>query len=223
VKKTEARPAFNLVALVRSTGLQPSIRRCDVGRLIFSAGDAADSIMYVVKGTVKMSVVSKLGREAVVAMVRAGDFFGEACLAGQRTRASTATAMDRSVIVVIERIDMVQLLQTQAALCDRFIEHMLFRNVRLEADLLDQLVSPCEQRLARTLLLLARYGRRCRKPRKVLPMTSQSTLAGMVGSTRSRINYFMNKFERLGFIETDGGLTVNRSLLRVTQETTHAR
>lgn len=151
VKKIDANPAFNLVALLRSTGLQPSIRRCDVGQLIFSAGDAAASIMYVVKGTVKLSVVSKLGREAVVALVRDGGFFGEACLAGQRTRASAATAIAQSAIVVIERIDMLQLLHTQPALCDRFIEHLLLRNVQLEADLLDQLVSPCEQRLARTL------------------------------------------------------------------------
>lgn len=166
VKKTAARPAFNLVALLRSAGLQPSIRRCDAGRLISSAGDGAGSIMYVVKGHVKLSVVSRLGREAVVAMVRAGEFFGEACLAGQRTHASTATAMAQSVVVVIQRIDMVQLLHTQPAICDRFIEHVLLRNVRLQADLVDQLVSPCEQRLARTLLLLARYGRRSRRPRR---------------------------------------------------------
>lgn len=221
--KAEVSPAFNLLALLRSAGFEPSILRCDVRRVIFSAADAADSIMYVLKGTVKLSVVSKRGREAVVAIVGAGDFFGEACLAGQRSRANTATAMVPSVIVVIERIDMVLLLHTQPAFCDRFIERMVLRGVRLEADLVDQLVSSCEQRLARTLLLLARYGRRCRRPRKVLPPMSQSTLAGMVGSTRSRINYFMTQFERLGFIETNGGLTVNRSLLRVTQEIIHAR
>ena len=223
VKNTEASPTFNLLALLRSSGHQPSILRCEAGRLIFSTGDAADSIMYVLKGTVKLSVVSKSGREAVVAMVRAGDFFGEASLAGQPTRGSAATAMVKSTIVVIARTDIVQLLHTEPALSNRFLEHMLLRNERLEADLVDQLVSPSEQRLARTLLLLARYGRRCRRPRKVFPMISQSTLAAMVGSTRSRINYFMNKFARLGFIETAGGLTVNRSLLRVIQETTHAR
>jgi CRP/FNR family transcriptional regulator, cyclic AMP receptor protein len=220
--KAEVSPAFNLLALLRSAGFEPSILRCDVKRVIFSVGDAADSIKYVLKGTVKLSVLSKLGREAVVAMARAGDFFGEPCLAGQPTRASTATALAQSAIVVIGKIEMLQLLHSQPALCDRFIEHMLLRNAGLEADLLDQLVSPCEQRLARTLLKLAHYGRRCRRTRKVLPMMSQSTLAGMVGSTRSRINYFMNTFERLGFIKTNGGLTVNRSLLRVTQET-HAR
>ena len=210
--KIKAKPALNLVALLRSAGFEPSILCCDASEVIFSADEAANSIMYVVTGTVKLSVVSKTGREAVVALVRAGDFFGEACLAGQRTRAGTATAMSRSVIVMIDRTNMVHLLGTEPALRDRFIEHMLLRNVRAEADLVDQLVSACEQRLARTLLLLARNGNRCKRPKKVLPTMSQSTLAGMVGSTRSRINYFMNKFARLGFITTDGGLTVNRSL-----------
>ena len=179
--------------------------------------------MYVLQGTVKLAVRSKLGREAVVTIVRAGDFFGEACLADQRKRERTATAMSRSTVVMIDRTDMVRALRTEPALRDRFIEHMLRRNLRAEADLLDQLVSSCEQRLARSLLLLARYGKRCKRPKKVLPMMSQSTLAGIVGSTRSRVNYFMNRFERLGFIETAAGLTVKRSLLRVSQETTHAR
>ena len=215
--KIAAQPAFNLLALLRSAGLEPTILRCDVRQTIFSAGDAADSIVYVLKGTVKLSVVSKFGREAVVAIVRAGDFFGEACLAGQLTRATTATPMSRSAVVMIDRTDVVQLLRTEPAFSDRFIDYMLLKNVRAEADLVDQLVSSCEHRLARTLLLLAGYGKRCKRPKTVLPPMSQSTLAGMVGSTRSRINYFMNKFERLGFINTAGGLTVTRSLLRVSE------
>jgi CRP/FNR family cyclic AMP-dependent transcriptional regulator len=219
----KARPSFNLVALLSSGGIATTILRCDAGQLIYSAGDAADSIMYVLKGTVKLSVVSKKGREAVVAIVRSGDFFGEACLAGQRKRERTATAMSRSLVVMIDRTNMMQVLRAEPALRDRFIEHMLLRNLRAEADLLDQLVSSCEQRLARALLLLAGYGKRCKRPKKVLPMMSQSTLAGIVGSTRSRVNFFMNRFERLGFIETAGGLTVKRSLLRISQETTHAR
>lgn len=223
MRRPVARSGFNMVALLRSAGLPPLTTHCTAGRFIFSAGDAADSIMYVLRGTVKISVMSRAGRQAIVAIVRAGDFFGEACLAGQLSRASTATAISPSAIVVIERSVVVHLLHTQPAFCERFIERTLIRNVRLEADLLDQLVNSCEQRLARTLLLLANYGRRCRRPRKVLPPMSQSTLAGIVGSTRSRVNYFMTKFERLGFIDTNDGLTVNRSLLRVTRETTHAR
>jgi CRP/FNR family transcriptional regulator, cyclic AMP receptor protein len=219
----KARPSFNLVALLSSGGIATTILRCDAGQMIYSAGDAADSIMYVLKGTVKLSVVSKKGREAVVAIVRSGDFFGEACLAGQRKRERTATAMSRSLVAMIDRTNMMQVLRAEPALRDRFIEHMLLRNLRAEADLLDQLVSSCEQRLARALLLLAGYGKRCKRPKKVLPMMSQSTLAGIVGSTRSRVNFFMNRFERLGFIETAGGLTVKRSLLRISQETTHAR
>jgi CRP/FNR family transcriptional regulator, cyclic AMP receptor protein len=179
--------------------------------------------MYMLEGTVKLAVVSKMGREAVVAIVRAGDFFGEACLTDQRRRERTATAMCRSTIVRIARTDMVQVLRTEPALRDRFIKHMLRRNLRAEADLLDQLVSSCEQRLARALLLLARYGRRCKRPKKVLPTMSQSTLAGIVGTTRSRVNYFMNRFERLGFIERAGGLTIKHSLVRVSQQTNHAR
>jgi CRP/FNR family transcriptional regulator, cyclic AMP receptor protein len=216
-------PAFNLVALLSSAGMPAPILRCDAGQTIYSAGDEADSIMYVLRGTVKLAVVSKMGREGVVAIVRAGDFFGEACLADQRKRERTATAMSRSAVVMIERSDMVQTLRTDPALRDRFIEHMLLRNLRAEADLLDQLVSSCEQRLARALLLLAHYGKRCKRPKRVLPMMSQSTLAGIVGSTRSRVNYFMNRFERLGFIERAGGLTIKRSLLRVSQQTNHAR
>jgi CRP/FNR family transcriptional regulator, cyclic AMP receptor protein len=219
----KSRPAFNLVTLLSSAGIAAPILRCDAEQMIFSAGDAADSIMYVLKGTVKLSLVPRMGREAVVAIVRAGDFFGEACLADQRKRERTATAMSRSAVVMIDRTDMAQILRTEPALRDRFMEHMLRRNLRAEADLLDQLVSSCEQRLARALLLLARYSRRCKRPKKVLPMMSQSTLAGIVGSTRSRVNYFMNRFERLGFIERAGGLTVKRSLLRVSQEPNHAR
>jgi CRP/FNR family transcriptional regulator, cyclic AMP receptor protein len=216
-------PALDLVAALSSARMAAPILRCDAGQTIFSAGDAADSIMYVLEGTVKLSVVSKRSREAVVAIVRAGDFFGEACLADQRKRERTATAMSPSAVVMIDRTDMVEVLRTQPALRDRFIAHVLLRNLRAEADLLDQLVSSCEQRLARALLLLSRYGRRCKRPRKVLPMMSQSTLAGIVGSTRSRVNYFMNRFERLGFIERAGGLTIKRSLLRVSQDINHAR
>ena len=215
--------AFNLVALLRSAGLPAPILRCDVGEVIFSADDAADTIMYVVKGTVKLSVVSKRGREAVVAIVRAGDFLGEACLADQRTRERTATAMSPTAVVTIDRTDMARMLRTNPAIFDRFMQHLLRRSLRAQDDLVDQLVSSCEQRLVRALLLLSRSGKYCKRPKKVLPTVSQSTLAGIVGSTRSRVNYFMNRFARLGLLDTSGGLTVKRALRRYSQDTTHAR
>jgi CRP/FNR family transcriptional regulator, cyclic AMP receptor protein len=137
----KARPGFNLVAVLNSAGIAATILRCEAGRMIFSAGDAADSIMYVLEGTVKLPVVSKTGRQAVVAIIRAGDFFGEACLADQRKRERTATAMSRSAVLMIDRTDMVHVLRTEPALRDRFIEHMLLRNLRAEADLLDLLMS----------------------------------------------------------------------------------
>ena len=147
--KTEAGPAFNLLALLRSRGLETPILRSGVGRVIFSTGDAADSVMYLLKGTVKLSV-SKLGREAVVAMVRAGDFFGEACLVGPRTRATTATAMSPSAFVMIDRTDMMQLLHAEPALRDRFVEHLLLRNAKAEAALLDHLAPAGSGSLARS-------------------------------------------------------------------------
>lgn len=213
--KTSAQPVCKFGGFVASAGIAPAIAHCGVGQVIFSQGDDADSIMYVQKGTLKLSVLSKVGREAVLAVLRVGDFFGEGCLTGQPIRTTNATAISRSVVLVIEKADMVRLLHTEQAVSTRFIEYILERNIRLEADLVDQRVSSAEQRLARTLLLLAGFDRRGRRAKKVLPSMSQSTLAGMVGSTRSRINHFMNKFERLGFIERKGGLTVKSSLLRL--------
>lgn len=213
--KTSAQPVFKFGVFVASAGIAPAIVQCGAGQVIFSQGDAADSIMYVQKGTLKLSVSSKVGREAVLVVLRVGDFFGEGCLSRQPIRTTNATAITRSVVLVIEKADMVRLLHTEPAVSDRFIEYMLERNIRLEADLVDQLVSSVEQRLARTLLLLARIGKRGQRAKKVVPSMSQSTLAEMVGSTRTRINFFMNKFERLGFIDRKGGLTVKRSLRRL--------
>ena len=185
---------------------------------IFSQGDAADSVMYVQKGGVKLSVLSKSGREAVVAMLGRGDFFGEGCLAGQTLRIGTASATAQSRILVIPKARMTRLLHEQHELSDRFIAHMLSRNARIEQDLVDQLFNSSEKRLARALLLLARYGTQ-EKPRPVVPRISQETLSEMVGTTRSRVNFFMNKFKRLGFIEYSGnlraGIQVNSSLLSV--------
>jgi CRP-like cAMP-binding protein len=163
---------------------------------------------------VKLSVSSKAGREAVVAMLGAGEFFGEGCLAGQPVRMGTAKATADSSILLIDKQRMVRLLHKQHALSDRFIAHMLARNIRIEEDLIDQLFNSSEKRLARTLLLLARYGKHD-KPVRSVPTISQETLAEMIGTTRSRVNFFMKKFQRLGFIDYTHGLKVNNSLLTV--------
>ena len=170
--------------------------------------------MYIQAGGVKLSVLSKTGREAVVAIIGPGDFFGEGCLAGQPLRMGSATAIAPSTVLLVGKKAMVRLLHRQRGMSDRFIAHMLARNIRIEEDLVDQLFNSSEKRLARTLLLLARYG----EPDQtdfVLPMISQETLAEMIGATRSRVNFFMNKFRKLGLIEYNGGLKVNNSLLTI--------
>lgn len=183
-------------------------------KILFSQGDPCKTIMYIQKGEVKISVVSKTGKEAVVGMMGTGDFIGEGGLAGQQLRMSTATAVTSVNALVIENKEMFHVLHAESAFSDRFITYMLQRNVRIEEDLIDQLFNSSEKRLARTLLLLARYGKQD-KPQRVLPKISQETLAEMVGTTRSRVNFFMNKFKKMGFIEYEGGLHVNSSLLSV--------
>jgi CRP/FNR family cyclic AMP-dependent transcriptional regulator len=181
---------------------------------IFAQGDPATSVMYVDQGAVRLSVLSHAGKEAVVAVLDVAHFFGEGCLAGQSQRMATATAMTACTIVVVEKQDMVRQLHAKPAFADRFLSHMLTRNIRIEEDLVDQLFNSSEKRLARTLLLLARYG----EPdvsHRTLPRVSQETLAEMVGTTRSRVNFFMNKFRKLGFIEYNGGLKIHNSLLSV--------
>jgi CRP-like cAMP-binding protein len=163
---------------------------------------------------VKLTVVSEVGKEAVVAILGPGDFFGEGCLAGQSVRMGTATAITPSTLLVIEKREMLKVLHEQHALSDRFIRFMLARNIRIEEDLIDQLFNSSEKRLARTLLLLARYGTDD-KPHGVLPKISQETLAEIIGTTRPRVNFFMNKFRKLGFIKYNGGLQINTSLLNV--------
>jgi CRP-like cAMP-binding protein len=181
--------------------------------IVFSQGDPADTVLYLQQGSVKLSVLSRTGKEAVVAILGPGDFFGEGCLAGQPRRMATATALRASVALVVEKPQMLEMLQTQPTLADRFLSHMLARNIRIEEDLIDQLFNSSEKRLARALLLLARYGREDQPLR--LPKMSQEMLAEMVGTTRSRINFFMNKFRKLGFIEYNGDIKVNRSLMTV--------
>ena len=186
----------------------------EIGATIFAQGDPATSVMYVEQGTVRLSVLSHAGKEAVIAVLDAGHFFGEGSLVGQPHRMATASAMDACTIIVVEKPEMVRQLHSQPAFADRFLTHMLTRNIRIEEDLIDQLFNSSEKRLARTLLLLARYGEP-EASHRALPRVSQETLAEMVGTTRSRVNFFMNKFRKLGFIEYNGGLKINNSLLSV--------
>jgi CRP-like cAMP-binding protein len=183
------------------------------GELVFSQGDAAGDIRYLQKGAIKLSVLSRIGKEAVVAMLGPGDFFGEGVLTGQTLRMGTATAVVPCSVLSIEKDAMVRLLHEKPAFSDRFITYMLARNIRIEADLVDQLFNSSEKRLARTLLLLARYGKS--NQALTLPKVSQGVLAEMIGTTRTRVNYFMNKFRKLGFIEYNGSLKINNSLLSV--------
>jgi CRP/FNR family cyclic AMP-dependent transcriptional regulator len=208
------RGTFNIQAFLDSAGIARKIVEYGRGEVIFSQGEACGTVLYIQKGGVKLSVRSKTGREAVVAMLGPGDFFGEGCLAGQSVRMGTATAIAGSTILLVDKDQMVRLLHRQHALSDRFIAHMLSRNIRIEEDLIDQLFNSSEKRLARALLLLARYGKQD-KPVRAVPKISQETLAEMVGTTRSRVNFFMKKFERLGFIDYKDGLKVNNALLTV--------
>jgi len=170
--------------------------------------------MYIQRGGVKLTVVNEVGKEAVVALLGSGDFFGEACLAGQLVRLGTATAIIPTTLLVIGKQEMIRVLHTERAFSECFMTYMLARNIRIEEDLVDQLFNSSEKRLARTLLLLARYGKQD-KPQKILPKVSQEVLAGMIGTTRGRVNFFMNKFKKLGFIKYNGGIHINKSLLNV--------
>jgi len=212
--KSKQRSAFNAQAFLDSAGIARKIVDYRRGQVIFTQGDPCEHVLYVQKGNVKLSVISKAGREAVVAMLGSGEFFGEGCLAGQPVRMGSATATADSSVLLVDKDQMVRLLHKQHALSDRFIAHMLARNIRIEEDLIDQLFNSSEKRLARTLLLLARYGKHD-KPVRAVPPISQETLAEMVGTTRSRVNFFMKKFQRLGFIDYTNGLKVNNSLLTV--------
>jgi len=214
VPKSARKSAFDAQAFLDSAGLSRKVVPYRRAEVIFTQGDPCSHVLYIQKGNVKLSVLSKGGREAVVAMLGPGEFFGEGCLAGQPVRMGTATATTDSTILLVEKNRMVRLLHKQHALSDRFIAHLLARNIRIEEDLVDQLFNSSEKRLARTLLLLARYGKHD-KPVRAVPPVSQGTLAEMVGTTRSRVNFFMKKFQRLGFIDYTNGLKVNNSLLSV--------
>ena len=209
-----SKPVFELQAFLDSSGISRRIVRYARGAVVFAQGSVANTVLYIQDGAVKLSVLSTTGKEAVVAMLGPGDFFGEGCLAGQPRRMGSATAMVPTTILRVTKREMMRTLHDQSALSDRFITHMVARNIRIEEDLVDQLFNSSEKRLARTLLLLARYGNDD-KPQGVLPKLSQETLAEMVGTTRSRVNFFMNKFRKLGLIEYNGGIKINNSLLSV--------
>ena len=209
-----SRTRFNPEAFLASSGAARALKDYLKGDPVFAQGDTCRHIYYIQSGGVKLSVVSETGQEAIVAMLAAGDFFGEGCLAGQTVRMATATATTASTIMAVKKETMERVLHEQRAFSDRFIKHMLARNVRIEEDLIDQLFNSSEKRLARALLLLARYGKQD-KPQRVVPRISQETLASMIGTTRPRVNFFLNKFRKLGFIEYNGELKINSSLLTV--------
>lgn len=205
---------FDVQAFLDSTGITRRVVTYRRGEFIFKQGDASDHVLYVKSGGVKLSLLSTTGRQAVVGLLGPGEFFGEGALAGQPLRMGSASALAPSEIQQIDLATMVRLLHQEHAMSDRFITHMLARNIRIEQDLIDQLFNSSEKRLARTLLLLARYGKHD-APIRAIPPISQETLAEMVGTTRSRVNFFMKKFQRLGFIDYTDGLKVNNSLLTV--------
>ena len=207
-------PAFDAAAFLEAAGAARRVVTYPKGRTIFAQGQPSDAVMYIQKGSVKMSVLSRTGKEAVVAMLGPGDFFGEGALTGQSIRIGTATATVLTTVLIIDRAAMQRLLRDEPTFSERFISYMLARNLRIEADLVDHLFNSSEKRLARALLLLARYGDQT-GPERHIPKISQETLAEMVGTTRSRVNFFMNKFRDLGFIEYNGDLTIHTSLLGV--------
>jgi CRP/FNR family transcriptional regulator, cyclic AMP receptor protein len=214
--KAKLKPAhaFDAQGFLESAGVARKIVQYQKAQKIYAQGEPAASVMYIQTGGVKLAVVNEVGKEAVVAILGPSDFFGEGCLAGQNVRMGTATAITPTKVLVIGKNEMLRVLHAEHALSDRFLSHMLSRNIRIEEDLVDQLFNSSEKRLARTLLLLARYGREP-QPHKMLPKISQEMLAEMVGTTRSRVNFFMNKFRKLGFIHYNGGLQVHTSLLSV--------
>ena len=190
-----------------------TVMECGADRSIFRQGQPADSLFYLRRGKVKLTVISQQGKEGIVAILGAGEFFGEGCLAGQRLRIATAVAVTDCILDKVEKPAMVRILHERHDLSELFISHLLSRGIRYEADLIDQLFNSSEKRLARILLLLARFGKESRTD-SVVPKVSQDTLAQMVGTTRPRVSHFMNRFKGFGFIDYNGhGLTVNSSLL----------
>jgi CRP-like cAMP-binding protein len=207
-------PEFDVRSFLEGSGIEWKLAEFRANVQIYRQGDPADSVMYLQKGRVKLSVVSAGGKEAVVGMLGRGDFFGEGCLAGQPKRMGSVTAMMATTVLKVEKAQMASLLHERQELSDLFIAYMLARNIRIEEDLIDQLFNSSEKRLARILLLLSRYGK-VEADCRIIPKVSQAVLAEMVGTTRSRVNFFMNKFRRLGLIDYNGELRIRDALISV--------
>ncbi len=212
--KRKAKPAFESKAFLAKVGKGRTLSDYEKNQRVFSQGDPADAIFYIQTGKVKLTVVSKQGKEAVVAILGADEFFGEGCLAGQVLRMASAAAMSECSIMRLEKTEVIRLLHDQPAFSELFLRYILSRNIRIEEDLVDQLFNSSEKRLARVLLLMANFGKEG-KAESVIPKISQETLAEIVGTTRSRVSFFMNRFRKLGFIEYNGGLEIHSSLLNV--------
>lgn len=212
--KVKKKSPFNLKNFLTQIGEGKTTLICAKRQILFSQGDQADAVFYIRAGRVKLTVVSQQGKEAVVALLEAGSFFGEGCLAGQQVRMATASAEDDATIVRIDKQAMTRVLEDEPTFSALFLEYILVRNIRIQEDLVDQLFNSSEKRLARVLLLLAHFGKEGR-PEPVIAKISQETLAEMIGTTRSRVNFFMNKFRKLGFIDYNGGLHVHSSLLNI--------
>ena len=208
------RSPFNPKSFLAKVGEGRSIGKYRKDQNVFSQGDLADAVFYIQRGKVRVTVVSEQGKEAVVAILGTNEFFGEACLAGQARRIATVATMMESVIVRLEKAAIVHVIHKEPAFSEMFIAHLLGRSIRVEADLVDQLFNSSEKRLARLLLLLANFGKEG-KPEPIIAKVSQETLAEMIGTTRSRVSFFMNKFRKLGFIEYNGSIAVHSSLLNV--------
>jgi CRP/FNR family cyclic AMP-dependent transcriptional regulator len=214
MNETKRRPPFDPKVFLAKVGEGRTIAHYHKNQIVFSQGDRADAIFHILKGKVKLTVVSKHGKEAVIAILGTDDFFGEGCLAGQPLRMATARAMSACSITRLEKAVVVHLLHDEPSFSELFLAYLLSRNIRIEEDLVDQLFNSSEKRLARVLLLLANFGKEG-KPEKVIPKISQETLAQIVGTTRSRVSFFMNRFRKLGFIHYNEGLEVHSSLLHV--------
>ena len=212
--KRKAKLAFDLKDFLTQTNGGRSISDHSDKGVIYSQGDPANAVFYIHKGKVKLTVISRQGKEAVVAIMGAGDFFGEGCLAGQPLRMATATCMAGCSVMRLEKEDVIRTLHEQPTFSELFVAHLLSRNIRIEEDLVDQLFNSSEKRLARVLLLLANFGKEG-TPQTVIPKMSQETLAEIIGTTRSRVSFFMNRFRKLGFIDYNGGMTIHSSLLNV--------
>ena len=211
---TKRKAPFNVKRFLSQIGGGKTLLACRKKQILFSQGDGADSVFYIQTGRVKLTVVSQRGKEAVIALMDAGSFFGEGCLAGKLVRLTSATVVDESTIVRIDKQVMIQMLENEPTFSSMFLEYILARNLRIQEDLVDQLFNSSEKRLARVLLLLAHFGKEG-KPEPVIAKVSQEMLAEMIGTTRSRVNFFMNKFRKLGFLEYNGGLHVHSSLLNI--------